>query len=135
MGTQRTLAGLAWSQKGKVTRREQFLAEMDRVDPLEAVARGDRALLLETRAGPPAPGARADARIYFLQQWFNHIARSSRAVSFPFKRPARSPAREARLLSLPYRTASTPTIPPSPSLTIATPLGTTHCFSSTRRLK
>ena len=33
VGTQRTFAGLAWSQKGKVTRREQFLAEMDRVIP------------------------------------------------------------------------------------------------------
>jgi len=33
MGTQRTFAGLAWSLKGKVTRREQFLAEMDRVIP------------------------------------------------------------------------------------------------------
>src|SRR6266568_303038 len=33
MSTQRTFAGLAWSQKGKVTRREQFLAEMDRVIP------------------------------------------------------------------------------------------------------
>ena len=30
MGEQRTFAGIAWSQKGKVTRREQFLAEMKR---------------------------------------------------------------------------------------------------------
>ena len=33
MAEQRTFAGIAWSQKGKVTRREQFLAEMDAVIP------------------------------------------------------------------------------------------------------
>ena len=33
MSTQWTFAGLAWSQKGKVTRRGQFLAEMGRVIP------------------------------------------------------------------------------------------------------
>jgi len=33
MGQQRMFAGLAWSQKGKVTRRERFLAEMDAVIP------------------------------------------------------------------------------------------------------
>ena len=33
MGEQRTFASLAWSQKGKVTRRERFLAEMDAVIP------------------------------------------------------------------------------------------------------
>ena len=29
MSKQRTFASLAWSTKGKVTRRERFLAEMD----------------------------------------------------------------------------------------------------------
>src|SRR5713101_6285687 len=33
MGEQRTFASVAWSQKGKVTRRERFLAEMDAVIP------------------------------------------------------------------------------------------------------
>ena len=31
MGNQRTFASLAWNGKGKVTRRERFLAEMDAV--------------------------------------------------------------------------------------------------------
>jgi IS5 family transposase len=31
MGSQRTFASVAWSAKGKVTRRERFLAEMDAV--------------------------------------------------------------------------------------------------------
>ena len=33
MGKQSTFAGLAWKGKGKVTRRERFLAEMDSVIP------------------------------------------------------------------------------------------------------
>jgi hypothetical protein len=33
MGNQRTLASMAWSAKGKVTRRERFLAEMETVIP------------------------------------------------------------------------------------------------------
>lgn len=33
MGEQRKFAGIAWSQKGKVSRRERFLAEMDAVIP------------------------------------------------------------------------------------------------------
>jgi IS5 family transposase len=33
MGNQRTFASMAWSCKGKVTRRERFLAEMDGVIP------------------------------------------------------------------------------------------------------
>ena len=33
MGEQRTFSSLAWSQKGKVTRRERLLAEMDAVIP------------------------------------------------------------------------------------------------------
>ena len=31
MGDQRTFASMGWSAKGKVTRRERFLAEMDAV--------------------------------------------------------------------------------------------------------
>ena len=33
MSEQRTFAGLAWERKGKVTRRERFLAEMNAVIP------------------------------------------------------------------------------------------------------
>lgn len=72
MGEQRTLAGEAWSRKKKVTRREQFLAEMDAVIPWAALTplitphyprRGKR-------GRPPMPLERM-LRIYFLQQWFN----------------------------------------------------------------
>jgi hypothetical protein len=33
MGAQRSFASLAWGAKGKVTRRERFLVEMDAVIP------------------------------------------------------------------------------------------------------
>ena len=33
MNDQRTFASMAWNQKGKVTRRERFLAEMNAVTP------------------------------------------------------------------------------------------------------
>jgi hypothetical protein len=38
MAEQRTFAGLAWSSKGKITRRERFLAEMDAVIPFHDLA-------------------------------------------------------------------------------------------------
>jgi IS5 family transposase len=54
MGKQRTFARIAWSQKGKVTRRERFLAETDAVIPwaellaLEGVLYGDQAYWKES---------------------------------------------------------------------------------------
>jgi IS5 family transposase len=71
MGTQRTFAGLAWTDKKKVTRRERFLAEMNAVLPwaelgmlvaphYPTAGRGRRPMPLETML-----------RIYFLQQWFD----------------------------------------------------------------
>lgn len=71
MGKQRTFASLAWQQKRKVTRRERFLAEMDRVIPWSE---------LEALIAPqyPTPGRgrrphelRTMLRLYFVQQWFN----------------------------------------------------------------
>jgi IS5 family transposase len=71
MGEQRTLASVVYDGKRKVTRRERFLREMDRVIPwarlLARIAphyaqpgRGRRPLPLETML-----------RVYFLQQWFD----------------------------------------------------------------
>src|SRR3989475_3584954 len=71
MGEQRTFASVAWTQKGKVTRREQFLAEMNAVIPWARLT-----ALIEPhypRAGKgrqPLPLERM-LRVYFMQQWFN----------------------------------------------------------------
>lgn len=71
MSDQTTFASLAWTHKGKRTRRERFLAEMDRVIPWKRLigliephykkaGRGRRPMDLETLL-----------RIYFLQHWFD----------------------------------------------------------------
>lgn len=68
---QTTFASVAWERKGKVTRRERFLAEMDAVIPWDSILR-----LIEPhypKAGngtQPMPMQRM-LRIYFMQQWFN----------------------------------------------------------------
>lgn len=72
MGEQRTFASIAWNQKGKVTRRERFLAEMDAVVPWARLV----ALIAPhypkaDGPGRPPLGLEKMLRIYFLQQWFN----------------------------------------------------------------
>ena len=67
MSDQRTLASVPYDSKGRTTRRERFLTEMDAMIPwvrLQAhyvvAGRGRRPLPLETML-----------RVYFLQQWFD----------------------------------------------------------------
>ena len=68
---QTTFESLAWSNKGKVTRRERFLAEMNAVIPWSRLL-----ALIEPhypKAGngtQPMPMERM-LRIYFMQNWFN----------------------------------------------------------------
>jgi IS5 family transposase len=68
---QTTFASLAFKHKKKLTRREQFLQEMDQVVPWK------RLLKHIERHYPKAGDGRAPMplemmlRIYFLQQWFN----------------------------------------------------------------
>src|SRR3984885_12419922 len=68
---QTTFASVAWERKGKVTRRERFLAEMDAVIPWAPIL-----ALIEphypkaSNGTAPMPMERM-LRIYFMQQWFN----------------------------------------------------------------
>jgi IS5 family transposase len=68
---QTTFASATWDRKGKVTRRERFLGEMDQVIPWGSILG-----LIEPyypKAGngtQPMPMERM-LRIYFMQQWFN----------------------------------------------------------------
>ena len=68
---QTTFASAAWDKKGKVTRRERFLGEMELVIPWQPMH-----ALIEPyypKAGngtQPMPLERM-LRIYFMQQWFN----------------------------------------------------------------
>src|SRR5262245_6789964 len=71
MGEQRTFASVAWNQKGKVTRRERFLAEMDAVIPWERLIARIERYHPKAGAGRQQLGLEKMLRIYFLQQWFN----------------------------------------------------------------
>ncbi len=71
MAEQRSFADVAWVNKGKTTRREQFLAEMDAVIPWATL----RALIAphypKAGNGRPPLGLDKMLRIYFLQQWYD----------------------------------------------------------------
>jgi transposase, IS5 family len=69
---QQTFASEAWKRKGKVTRRERFLAEMDQVIPWARLL----ALIEPHYHAADGRGRKPHElermlRIYFLQQWFN----------------------------------------------------------------
>jgi IS5 family transposase len=71
MSDQVTFASMAWGHKGKVTRRERFLAEMDAVVPWrELVAVIAPYYPKPGRGRPPMPLERM-LRLYFVQQWFD----------------------------------------------------------------
>jgi transposase, IS5 family len=71
MGNQRTFASMAWNGKGKVTRRERFLAEMDAVIPWLRLVRLIEPHYPKAGQGRQPLGLEKMLRIYFLQQWFN----------------------------------------------------------------
>jgi transposase, IS5 family len=71
MSKQRTFAGLAWKDKGRVTRRERFLAEMDAVIPWARLVALIEPHYPKAGRGRQPLGVEKMLRIYFLQQWFN----------------------------------------------------------------
>jgi len=71
MSKQQTFAGLAWKDKGKVTRRERFLAEMDAVMPWPRLLAVIEPYYPKAGGGRKPVGLEKLLRIYFLQQWFN----------------------------------------------------------------
>jgi IS5 family transposase len=71
MEKQQTFASAAWSRKGKVTRRERFLAEMDAVIPWSRLVELIEPHYPNTGKGRPPHELMRMLRIYFLQQWFN----------------------------------------------------------------
>jgi transposase, IS5 family len=68
---QRTFAGAAWSAKGKVTRRERFLAEMDAVIPWPRLLALIEPHYPKAGAGRQPHPLERMLRIYFMQNWFN----------------------------------------------------------------
>lgn len=68
---QQTFAGLAWQNKGKKTRRERFLAEMDSIIPWPQLLELIEPHYPKGSNGRPPLGLEKMLRIYFLQIWFN----------------------------------------------------------------
>jgi IS5 family transposase len=71
MSDQQTFASVAWSRKGKRTRRERFLAEMDAVIPWERLIALIAPHYPKRGRGRQPHDLERMLRIYFLQQWFN----------------------------------------------------------------
>ena len=71
MSEQRTFASVAWQQKGKLTRRERFLAEMEQVIPWRRLLAVIEPHYPKPGRGRPPLGLEKMLRIYFVQQWFN----------------------------------------------------------------
>jgi IS5 family transposase len=68
---QQRFASAAWDKKGKVTRRERFLAEMDAVIPWSRLLGLTEPHYPKAGSGrQPHPMERM-LRIYFMQNWFN----------------------------------------------------------------
>ena len=71
MAEQRTFAGLAWSTKEKVTRRERFLVEMNAVIPWRRLIALIEPHYPKEGSGGQPKGLEKMLRIYYLQQWFD----------------------------------------------------------------
>ena len=71
MGKQQTFSGLAWKNKGKMTRRERFLGEMDAIIPWERLVELIEPHYPKAGRGRQPLGLEKMLRIYFLQLWFD----------------------------------------------------------------
>jgi len=68
---QTTFASLAWQAKGRTTRRERFLAEMDAVVPWARLTALIEPHYPKGKGGRPPMPLQRMLRVYFMQQWFN----------------------------------------------------------------
>ncbi len=68
MSDPRTFASVAWSRKGKVTRRERFLGEMDQVIPWARLIKLIKPHYPKAVRGRHPHDLERMLRIYFLQQ-------------------------------------------------------------------
>jgi IS5 family transposase len=68
---QTTFASVAWEKKGKITRRERFLAEMDAVIPWSRLLRLIEPHYPKAGNGTQPKPMEQMLRIYFMQNWFN----------------------------------------------------------------
>ncbi len=81
MEKEQTFASVAWTQKGKVSRRERLLAEMDTVIPWPDLLRLIEPHYPKAGNGRQPSGLEKMLRIYFVQQWFNLSDPASRGCA------------------------------------------------------
>jgi transposase, IS5 family len=70
MADQISFSEIAWQNKGKVTKRERFLAEMDAAIPWERLLEVLEPHYPKGGRGRPPLGLERMLRVYFLQHWF-----------------------------------------------------------------
>jgi IS5 family transposase len=68
---QTTFSSVAWDKKGKITRRERFLGEMDAVIPWARLLALIEPHYPKTGNGTQPKPMEQMLRIYFMQNWFN----------------------------------------------------------------
>jgi len=68
---QTTFASAAWDKKGKVTRRERFLGEMNQVVPWAPIVALIEPYYPKAGSGTQPMRLERMLRIHFMQQWFN----------------------------------------------------------------
>ncbi len=68
---QTTFASMSWAAKGRTTRRERFLAEMNAVMPWARLSALIEPHYPKAGKGRPPLGLERMLRVYFMQQWFN----------------------------------------------------------------
>ena len=68
--SQQTFASIAYNTKKKTTRRERFLAEMDKVVPWKRLQANVNPKYPKKGNGRPPLGLERMLRIYCMQQWF-----------------------------------------------------------------
>lgn len=71
MSKQETFSGLAWANKGKKTRREKFLEEMNAIIPWKRLKKLVKRYYSKGDQGRPPFELETMLRIYFLQIWFD----------------------------------------------------------------
>ena len=71
MSKQQTFAGLAWKNKGRLTRRERFLSEMNQIIPWAVLIELIEPHYPKAGRGRQPLGLEKMLRIYLLQIWFD----------------------------------------------------------------
>jgi IS5 family transposase len=71
MGHQMNLSDLEYSQRKRITKREQFLDCMDEITPWDEIVEMIKPYYYKNKVGRPARGIETMFRMYLLQTWYS----------------------------------------------------------------